>query len=71
MVRLEGREVAKILGSRDTPALTCVKGLASDTVFLYSIPSQEIHMRHDHLRYTYSPSPVILPRWVRRVWSWF
>ena len=39
--------------------------LASSTVFLYSIPSQEIHMRHGHLRYTYSPSPVYLPCWVR------
>jgi len=38
---------------------------------MYSIPLREIDMQHDHLRYTYSPNPVNLPRWVRRLWSWF
>ena len=35
-----------------------------------SVP-QEIEMRHPHLRYTYSPSAVHLPHWMRRLWSWF
>jgi hypothetical protein len=39
---------------------------------MYSIrPEEETAMRHEGLRYTYSPSPVRLPRWLRRVWSWF
>ena len=32
---------------------------------------QEIPMRHDHFRYTYRPTAIHLPRWARRIWSWF
>jgi hypothetical protein len=44
--------------------------LAQNTVVLYSIDSREFDMRHARLRYTYTPSPLHLPRWMRRVWSW-
>ena len=37
---------------------------------MYSIRLQETHMRYASPRYTYTPSPSHLPRWMRRVWSW-
>jgi hypothetical protein len=52
-------------GTRDRDRLRFV------LCFCTVLPPQEIDMRYDHLRYTYSPSPIHLPRWVRQLWSWF